>query len=105
MNIKMINTEFGIASCSYTEIQNEFKEKSTVVFLYYPNRDWIVMNEDNPFFERWKEMIQIYVGFDDLQKQKFLEQVKKQNTYIYNCFKVLNEITRIRRRYYRRKVA
>lgn len=103
MNIKTIDGEVGIVSCSYSEISQQFGEKSTVVFLYYPKRDWIVMNEDSPFFEQWKEIIQIYAGFDNLQKRKFLEQVGNQNAYILRLFKILNGITRIRRQYYRKE--
>lgn len=96
MNIKNIDAEAGIASCSYSEIREKYIEKKTIVFFYCHKRDWVVINEDNSKFEQWKEIITTYMQYSDLQKKEFLSRDIPEG--MKKCFRVLNQILRIRRK-------
>lgn len=96
MNYKTIDSELGIASCSYQEICEKYKEKNTVLFIYYSPENLILLNEDNPSYEKMKELICLYVGAEDLTKKEILSNDVPKD--FRKIFGVLNRIIRIRRK-------
>ena len=66
MEAKFIDKDHGIVSVSLSQFR---KDSQDIAFLYYPGRDWIIVNEDNTNFDFWKEIVPIYVGFTDFQKK------------------------------------
>ena len=45
--------------------------------FYFHQRDWIVLNEDNPNFELYKMVVENYEDFSDSSKKEFAEKCKK----------------------------
>lgn len=96
MNLKIINAELGIASCSYEELNKRYKQKDTVVFVYCHSRDWIVFNEDYKDFDMMVKFAQDYLEFDNEQKKVFYDGIPSDNP-ILGFFHKLDCVTRIRR--------
>ncbi len=96
MEAKFIDKDHGIVSVSLSQFR---KDSQGIAFLYYPGRDWIIVNEDNADFDFWKEIVPIYVGFTDFQKKEFYHSDEMQrSTMVMKCIAVLNRIVRIRRK-------
>ena len=54
MRIKLLNTELGIGVCNTEDVPAwvaKHGPAAEVAFFYFHQRDWIVLNEDNPNFE------------------------------------------------------
>ena len=96
MDLKIINAELGIASCSYEELNKRYKQKDTVVFVYCHSRDLIVFNEDYKDFDMMVKFAQDYLEFDNEQKKVFYDGIPSDNP-ILGFFHKLDCVTRIRR--------
>lgn len=96
MEAKFIDKDHGIVAVSLSQFR---KDSQDIAFLYYPGRDWIIVNEDNTNFDFWKEIVPIYVGFTDFQKKEFYHSDEMQRSaMVMKCIVVLNRIVRIRRK-------
>ena len=85
MRIKLLNIEHGIGLCNTKDIPewvSKFGPAEEVAFFYIHQRDYIVLNEDNPNFELYKIVVEQYEDFSDLSKKNLpvLEKYKIENT-------------------------
>ena len=77
MRIKLLNIEHGIGLCNTKDIPewvSKFGPAEEVAFFYIHQRDYIVLNEDNPNFELYKIVVEQYEDFSDLSKKEFAEK-------------------------------
>lgn len=100
MNIRIVNAELGIASCSRDQIAEDIHNPSTVIFFYYRKRDWIVFNAEHRDYELFLELVQGYMELDDRKRKKFLDQIDIEE--VRKPINILNRILRIRRKWYRK---
>lgn len=103
MNIKNVNKELGIVSCSREQVLGEPHEASAPIFFYYPKRDWIIFNEDHPNYDLFFKIVHGYMELDDWRRKEFLSQVDVETSR--EPFAALNLILRIRRKLYRSREA
>lgn len=104
MSIKILNIEHGIGLCNTEDIPkwvSRFGRVEDVAFFYFHQRDWIVLNEDNPNFELYKRVVENYEYFSDLSKKEFAERCKRDFPKVAQALKVLDYVNRIRRNLYR----
>ena len=104
MRIKLLNIEHSIGSCNIEDIPewvSRFGPAEEVAFFYVHQRDYIVLNEDNPNFELYKIVVEQYEDFSDLSKKEFAEKCKNDFPKVAEALKVLNYVNRIRRNLYR----
>ena len=104
MKIKILNTEHGIGSCNTEDMPAWVTERGPaeeVAFFYFHQRDWIVLNEDNPNFELYKMVVENYEDFSDMAKKEFAEGCKRDFPKVAQALKVLDYVNRIRRNLYR----
>ena len=104
MNIKLLNVEYGIGSCGTGDIPDWVTKNGPgkgVAFFYFYQRDFIMLNEDNPNFELYKMVIENYVEFQDSSRKEFALYCRKDFPKIARALKVLDYISRIRRNLYR----
>lgn len=104
MRIKFLNTEHGIGSCNTEDVPARVTKQgpaAEVAFFYCHQRDWIVLNEDNPNFELYKMVVENYEDFSDLSKKEFAEICKRKLPKIARALKILDYVNRIRRNLYR----
>lgn len=102
--IKIIDGEFGIASCKVEEIPQwvtKLGRAKDVVFFYFHQRNWIVLNEDNVNYEFNLMITREYLRFSDKGKRMFMHQAKNVRIETYNFLRCLNYVTRIRRKLYK----
>lgn len=95
MNIKIINAELGIASCSRDQVAEDIRNPSTVIFFYYQKRDQIVFNADHPDYDLFLELVQGYMELDEEQKAAFLKLVDMER--VRKPLEVVDQILRIRK--------
>ncbi|WP_139348751.1 hypothetical protein [Clostridium sp. Marseille-P2415] len=103
MNIKIVNAELGIASCSRNHVPGDLLEPSTIIFFYYQRRDWIVFNEEHRDHEIYLEFVQEYMKLDDRQRKVFIDQIDIPE--VRKMIDTVNLILRIRRKRYRKMKA
>lgn len=103
MNVKIINAESGIASCSGYQVAEDIQNPNTVIFFYYWKRNWIVFNADHPNYDLHLELVQGYMELDDQQRKKFLDQI--DTGVVRGEIDSLIRILRIRRKWYRKMKA
>lgn len=104
MRIKFLNTEHGIGSCNTEDVPawvTKHGPAAEVAFFYCHQRDWIVLNEDNPNFELYKMVIENYEDFSDMAKKEFAEKCKSDFPKVAEALKALDYVNRIRRNLYR----
>lgn len=102
--IKIIDVEFGIASCKVEEIPQwvtKLGRAKDVVFFYFHQKDWIVLNEDNVNYKFNLMIAQEYLGFSDECKRMFMQKAKDVRIETYKFLRCLNYVTRIRRKLYK----
>lgn len=99
-SIKIINGKYGIASCLKEDIPlyilNRCKAENVNIF-YLHQKDWLVLNEGNPNFEKLKELTLLYLELDNQDRKKIYDYSMKMGM---SFFGFLNEIIRIRRKMY-----
>lgn len=104
MRTKLLNAEHGIRSCNAEDVPawvTKHGPAAEVAFFYFHQRDWIVLNEDNPNFELYKMVIENYEDFSDMAKKEFAEGRKRDFPKVAQALKVLDYVNRIRRNLYR----
>lgn len=104
MRIKFLNIEHGIWSCNTEDVPawvTKQRPAAEVVFFYFHQRDWIILNEDNPNFELYKMVVENYEDFSDMAKKEFAEGCKRDFPKVAEALKVLDYVNRIRRNLYR----
>lgn len=104
MRIKLLNTELGIGSCNTEDVPawvTKYGPAEEVAFFYFHQRDFIVLNEDNPNFELYKKVVENYEDFSDMAKKEFSEGCKRDFPKVAQALKVLDYVNRIRRNLYR----
>lgn len=97
-SIKIINEEYGIASCSKEDIPLyilKYCKAENVNIFYLHQRDWLVLNEGNPNFERLKELTLLYLELDNRARSEITDESMKMGM---RFFIFLNEIIRIRKK-------
>lgn len=95
-NLKVVNAELRILSCSYEELNKRYKQKDTVVFVYSHSSDLIVFNEDYKDFDTMIKFAQDYLEFDDEQRKAFYDGIPEDNPLL-GFFHKLDCVIRIRR--------
>ena len=55
---------------------SKFGPAEEVAFFYIHQRDYIVLNEDNPNFELYKIVVEQYEDFSDLSKKNLQRSAK-----------------------------
>lgn len=103
MNIKIVNAELGLATCSRDQVAEDIHNPSTVIFFYYQKRDWIVFNADHPDYDLFLELVKGYMELDNRQRKAFLNQIDIAE--VRRSINILNRILRIRRKRYRKMKA
>ena len=104
MRIKLLNIEHGIGSCNTEDVPawvTKHGPVAEVAFFYFHQRDWIVLNEDDPNFELYKVVVENYEDFSNMAKKEFAEKCKNDFPKVAEALKVLNYVNRIRRNLYR----
>lgn len=100
-NLEIINGEYFVAACDKEEIP-QYIEQTTpleqVTVLYWHERDCLILNKSNPLYERYKELLLLYLEMTDYQRKQLNEYAKTMNI---TFFDFLNKALRIRRRYYK----
>lgn len=102
--IKIIDGEFGIASCGKENLPQwvtSLGKAEENVFFYFHQRDLIVLNEDNVNYEFNLEIACNYLKFDNETKKEFMQHAKSIRQATYNFLRCLNYVGRIRRKLYR----
>lgn len=102
--IKIIDGEFGIASCKAEEIPQwvtKLGRAKDVIYFYFHQRDLIVLNEDNVNYEFNLAIAKEYLDFSDKGKRMFMQQVKNVRIETYKFLRCLNYVTRIRKKLYK----
>lgn len=92
MNLKILNNEHFIVSA-------DAETMKTILFCYSPSRDAIVINEKAPYIDKIVEVMALYLDLEDLEKKEAADYT--QNKSIRECFAILNQIARIRRKLHR----
>lgn len=103
MRIKIIDGEYAIGSCNVEDIPEwvgRFGKIEEVAFFYYHERDWIVLNEDNPNYEIYKIIVQGYLELSNEGKKEFAESAIGIKRECADACRVLNYVLRIRRKLY-----
>ena len=104
IRIKLLDEDLRIGSCNTGDVSSwvtKHGPAAGVAFFYFHQRDWIVLNEDNPNFELYKMVVENYETFSDLSKKEFAQRCKRELPKVAQALKVLNYINRIRRNLYR----
>ena len=104
MKYKLLSTEQNIGSCNTEDVPawvTKYGPAAEVVLFYFHQRDWIVLNEDNPNFELYKMIVENYEDLSDMDKKEFTERCKRDFPKVAKGIKVLNYVNRIRRNLYR----
>lgn len=97
-SIKIINAEYGIASCYKEDIPLyilKYCKAEKVNIFYLHQRDLLVLNEGNPNFEILKESTLLYLELDNRDRSKITDESMKMGM---RFFTFLNEIIRIRKK-------
>ena len=96
-SIKIINAEYGVAFCPKEDIPLyilKYCKAENVNIFYLHQRDWLVLNEGNPNFERLKELTLLYLELDNQARSKITDESMKMGM---RFFTFLNEIIRIQK--------
>lgn len=96
MNLKIVNSKLGIASCSRDQVAEDIHNPSTVIFFYYQKRDLIVFNEEHRDYKLFLELVQGYIELDDKQRKMFIDQIDIEE--VRKPINILIQILRIRKK-------
>lgn len=103
--IEIINEELGIGACEGEDIPHSLKQQmplNQITVLYWYERDWLILNKSNPDYQKYKEMLTIYLQMDGLKRKEFKDFASEQKVTFFNF---VNQVLRIRRKWYKTKVA
>ncbi len=92
MNLTILNSEHFILSA-------DEERMGKTLFLYFPKRDAIIVNEKAPYIDKMVELMVLYLDLEALEKKEVVEYAK--NEAIREYFAFLNRVARIRRKLYR----
>lgn len=65
------------------------------LFSYTPERDAIVLNKKHKNYERYKDLLLIYLQFNDLQKKEFLPMARSMGMTFFDS---INRVLRMRKK-------
>lgn len=105
MNIKTIDSEYGVAIGRSTDIPSwvtALGKAEEVAFFYFHQRDLIVLNEDNVNYAFYAEIIPEYLSLGNIERKEFKGYTKEIRAEMYTAVRCLNYIDRIRRRLYKK---
>lgn len=103
--IEIINKELGIGACEGEDIPHSLKLQmplNQITVLYWCERDWLILNKSNPNYQKYKELLTGYLQMDDLERKKLKDFALEQKVTFFNF---VNQVLRIRRKWYKTKVA
>lgn len=104
--MEIVNAELGIGACTGDDIPQSLKQQMPlrqITVLYWYERDWLVLNKDNPNYQRYKNLLEDYLKMEDVDK-KLLNDFGMERGITF--FNFVNKVLRIRRNRYRvRKAA
>lgn len=104
MRIELLNTEHGIGLCNTEDVPaqvTKHEPAAEVALFYCHQREWIILNKDNPNFEPYKAVVEKYEDLSDMAKKEFAERCKRDFPKVAEDLKVLDYVNRIRRNLYR----
>lgn len=103
--IEIIDRELRVGACEGEDIPQSLKQQmplNQITVLYWYERDWLILNKSNPNYQRYKDMLTIYLQMDDLKRKEIKDfALKKKATF----FDFVNRVLRIRRKWYKTKAA
>lgn len=98
--LEIIDGEHGVAACKSADIPQHIcseHDKNEVTVWYWFQRDWLILNKDNPYYEHWKGLLLDYLQLKDLSRKELNDYAKANNT---TFFDFINQSLRIRRKLY-----
>lgn len=99
MNTEIISTTLKIAACEKDVIPEYIARqmpREQVNILYLPKEDWLILNKDNRFYEKYKQMLCTYLDFTDREKKQVCEYAREKGL---EFFDFVNRALRIRRKH------
>lgn len=103
--IEIINGELGIGACEGEDIPHSLKQQmplNQITVLYWYERDWLILNKDNPNYQYYKNLLEDYLKMEDVDK-KLLNDFALEHGITF--FSFVNRVLRIRRKWYKTKAA
>lgn len=94
MEIKIVNERLGLV-CISGDIPNMSR---SLLFVYYPKRNWIVFNAQHKDYSFFLSAIEQYLILTDISCKKFMDFVRKEFPETAEVFKRINSIRRIQRK-------
>ena len=101
--MEIVNAELGIGACIGDDIPQSIKQKMPlrqITILYWHERDWLVLNKDNPNYQHYKSLLEDYLKMEDVDK-KLLNDFAMEHGATF--FSFVNRVLRIRKKRYRAK--
>ena len=95
--IEIINEELGIGACNIEDIPDYLQQeqpKGQITVLYWYERDWLVLNKGNLYYDYYKDFLMNYLQMDN-EKRKAVNEFSK--TLKMTFFDFVNRTLRIRR--------
>lgn len=68
------------------------------LFSYIPERDAIVLNKKYKNYEHYKDLLLVYLQFNDLQKKEFLPMPRSMGMTFFDS---INKVLRMRKKIFR----
>ena len=65
------------------------------LFSYIPERDAIVLNKKHKNYEHYKDLLLVYLQFNDLQKREFLSMPRSMGMTFFDS---VNRVLRMRKK-------
>ena len=70
-------------------------ESKKFLFSYIPEQDAIVLNKKHKNYEHYKDLLLIYLQFNDLQKKEFLPMPRSMGMTFFDS---INKVLRMRKK-------
>lgn len=71
------------------------KESKKFLFSYIPEQDAIVLNKKHKNYEHYKDLLLIYLQFNDLQKKEFISMPRSMGMTFFDS---INKVLRMRKK-------
>ena len=70
-------------------------ESKKFLFSYIPEQDAIVLNKKHKNYEHYKDLLLIYLQFNDLQKKEFISMPRSMGMTFFDS---INKVLRMRKK-------
>ena len=91
-DLKLQLIQRGVQSVYACERRGKTKK---FLFSYIPERDVIVLNKKHKNYEHYKDLLLIYLQFNDSQKKEFLPMPRSMGMTFFDS---INKVLRMRKR-------